>query len=135
MSRSPSTASPAPAAPAGAYLAAFLAWLVPGGGHFFLKRSGRGAVFLALVILSLAIGCWLDGRLPWIWSGSPLKVLATLGCLGSGSAYLVLRFVVGYEGDILAPGYEYGSAFILTAGLMNLLLVLDAWDIACGRKP
>ena len=86
------------------------------------------------MFLALAIGCYLDGRLPWVWSGSPLRVLATLGCMGSGAPYFVLRFVVGYEGDILAPGFDYGSAFILTAGLMNLLLVLDAWDIALGRK-
>jgi len=37
-------------------------------------------------------------------------------------------------GTILSPTYEYGCAYLLTAGLMNLLLVLDAWDIATGKK-
>jgi hypothetical protein len=54
--------------------------------------------------------------------------------MGMGPIYFVLRFVVDYQGDILSPTYEYGSAFLLTAGLMNLLLVLDTWDIAQGFK-
>ncbi|MCP4661218.1 MAG: hypothetical protein GY856_37925 [bacterium] len=116
------------------WLAAALAWLVPGGGHFFLGRWGRASIFLVLVLLSLAIGCHLEGKLPLVLGGSLLATLGTLGCMGSGVAYVVLRFGLGYEGNFEAAGFEYGSAFILTAGLMNLLLVLDAWDIARGLK-
>ncbi len=117
-----------------AYLAAFLAWVLPGAGHAYLGRWPRAIAFLALVLTALAIGWHLEGRLPWTFSGSPLSVLATLGCLGSGTPLLVLRLGLGYQGTIEAAGYEYGGAFILTAGLMNLLLMLDAWDIAAGRK-
>lgn len=116
------------------YLAAGLAWLLPGAGHLYLGRWRRAVVFLSLVLAALAIGYRLEGRLPWTFSGSPLAVLATLGGLGSGGPYLYLRLVMGYEGIIEAAGYEYGGAFILTAGLMNLLLMLDAWDISTGRK-
>ena len=115
-------------------LAAVLAWLVPGAGHVYLGRRARGAAYLLLVAASLVIGCALRGRL---WSptpGEPLSMLATLGSMGMGAAYFVLRYAMGYSGDILSPGFEYGSAFVLTAGLMNLLLVLDAWDIARGKK-
>ena len=63
-----------------------------------------------------------------------IRILATLGCLGSGLPVLVLRFGWGYEGVVEAAGYEYGGAFILSAGLMNLLLILDVWDIATGTK-
>ena len=126
----PSTPTPE----ANAYLATGLAWIVPGAGHAYLGRWPRAGAFLALVLAALAIGCQLEGRLPWTFSGSPLSVLATLGCLGSGAPVLFLRLVLGYEGTVEASGYEYGSAFILTAGLMNLLLMLDAWDIATGRK-
>ena len=48
--------------------------------------------------------------------------------------WIVLLRGLGYAGDITGPGYEYGTAFLLGAGLMNLLLVLDAWDVATGRK-
>ncbi len=54
--------------------------------------------------------------------------------MGMGVPYFLLRLVFGYHGDLLSATYEYGSAFLLTAGLMNLLVVLDAWDIAHGRK-
>lgn len=115
-------------------LATAVAWIVPGAGHFLLGRRGRGVAFFLLVTASIAIGWHLDGKLPWQWSGSPLATLATLGSLGMGLPYFVLRFGLDYEGVLQAPGYEYGYAFLLTAGLMNLLLMLDAWDVAAGVK-
>jgi hypothetical protein len=51
-----------------------------------------------------------------------------------GVPYFVLRWGVGYEGNVMGAGYEYGTAFILTAGLMNWLLILDTFDIARGKK-
>ncbi len=138
----PAEARPAEARPAEArpqprgnpYLAAALAWALPGAGHLLLGRWQRALAFCALVLVTLALGCHLEGKLPWLWSGSPLQVLATIGCLGGGLPVLVLRWGLGYEGTIEAAGFEYGFAFILTAGLMNLLLMLDAWDIARGLK-
>ena len=115
-------------------LVCFLAWLVPGAGHLVLGRWQRALGFAALVLLSLTIGCQLDGNLPWQWGGSPLRTLATTGAMGSGLPYFVLRFGMGYEGSPGAPGFEYGSAFLITAGLMNLLLILDVWDISQGHK-
>jgi hypothetical protein len=125
---------PVPSGAANPHLAAILAWLVPGAGHFYLGRRGRALAFLAVVAAALAIGCVLDGRLWRVMPNQPLSVLATLGSMGMGLAYFVLRYATGYEGNLLAPSFEYGSAFVLTAGLMNLLLVLDAWDIAHGKK-
>ncbi len=117
-----------------AVIAMVLAWLVPGGGHLLLGRLPRAVFFFAWVLLALALGCYFDGRLPWMLDGSPLQVLATLGAMGTGIPFFALRFGWGYEGDLSSPGYEYGSAFILGAGLMNMLVVLDSWDIAVGRK-
>ena len=111
-----------------------LAWLVPGAGHFVLGKRGRAVVFLLIVATALVAGLMLDGNLYRIVPNRPLTVLATLACMGLGIPYFALRFGMGYEGDIVAVGYEYGTAFILTAGLMNLLLILDTLDIASGRK-
>ena len=92
----------------------------------------------------------LDGRLLWFGDGvtappagvagegaeSPWLVAAgSLVSLGLGPVALALRWGAGYQGDIAAPGYEVGSAFLLTAGLMNLLLVFDAWDAARPAAP
>ena len=115
-------------------LACFVAWLFPGAGHLLLGRWQRALAFAALVLLSMGTGCMLQGNLPWEWGGSPLRTLATTGTMGSGLPFFILQFAVGYEGAPEAAGYEYGSAFLITAGLMNLLLVLDVWDIAQGHK-
>ena len=110
------------------------AWLIPGAGHYYLGRRRRAFAFALIVLSSLAIGLSLDGNLYRIVQDQPLTILATGACLGLGAPYLGLRYLAGYTGDLLSPGFEYGSAFILTAGLMNLLLVLDCLDISTGQK-
>lgn len=110
------------------------AWLMPGCGHLMLGKKSRALVFFLTVMTAIAVGCLLEGNLHRILPNQPLTLLATLGSMGSGIPYFALRFVAGYQGNVIAPGYEYGSAFLLTAGLMNLLLVLDVYDIARGRK-
>lgn len=115
------------------FVAGIFAWLIPGLGHIYLKRWQRGVAFLVLIVAALWVGCTLQGNLYRPVANQPLSVLATLGAMGVGAPYFILRSG-GYAGDIVAPGYEYGTAFLLTAGLMNLLLVLDAWDISRGKK-
>ena len=116
------------------YVAVVAAWLLPGAGHLLLGRHLRALLFFVLVVASIAIGCQLHGNLYQVIPGQPLTMLATAGTMGVGLPYFVLRYLIGYQGEVVAAGYEYGTAFILTAGLMNLLLVLDAWDIALGKK-
>ena len=114
--------------------AALLAWAVPGLGHLRLGRYGRAVAFCVIVLITLATGLALDGNLYRVVPEQPLSLFATVGCMGVGAPYFIARWVFGYEGDLEGAGYEYGSAFILTAGLMNLLLILDALDIARGMK-
>lgn len=110
------------------------AWMVPGAGHLMLGKRQRGAIFFSIVIVAVMIGCLLEGNLYRVVPNQPLTILATLGSMGMGTPYFILRFIFGYQGNVVAAGYEYGSAFILTAGLMNLLLILDSWDLIRGRK-
>ena len=117
-----------------AYLAALLAFLVPGAGHLFLGRRSRAALFFGVIALSLVIGCFLEGQLFEPVGGQPLVTLRALASMGSGVVYFLLQYGLGYEGNVEAKGFDYGGAFLLTAGLMNILLVLDAWDIARGEK-
>ncbi len=138
MTESEAPEAPAHSAPnlgmATAVAAAVIAWLVPGGGHLYLKRWGRGAVFFVLVAVSVLFGLKLEGNLYRPIPGEPLATLGAIGQGGAGSVYGVLRYVTHYEGDVRGAGFEYGTAFLLAAGLMNLLLVFDAWDIASGKK-
>jgi hypothetical protein len=114
--------------------AALLALIFPGLGHLFLGKRGRALVFCLVVLAAVAIGAMLQGNLYTPVKDHPLTMLATIGCMGMGVPYFVLTYPMHYAGDITAPGYDYGTAFLLGAGLMNLLLVLDAWDVGSGRK-
>jgi hypothetical protein len=125
---------PLPQPQGNAVAAIILAWLVPGLGHVYLKRWARGLAFCLLFAVSLAVGYYLEGKLYRPVAGNPLSFLATVGAFGMGAPYLGLRFWLHYEGNVMAAGFEYGTAFLLTAGLMNWLLVFDAWDIARGYK-
>ncbi len=135
MTETETPATPGPDLGTGtAITAAVIAWLLPGGGHLFLKRWHRGLAFFALVAVSAFLGLKLEGQLYRPVPGEPLSVLGTIGEAGAGSVYGALRYVTHYEGNLRGAGYEYGTAFLLTAGLMNLLLIFDAWDIARGKK-
>jgi hypothetical protein len=113
-----------------------LALLVPGAGHFYLGRRTLAAAFCAIIVLLFLIGLGVDGSLYTLpeAKGSLLSVLATLGSMGSGALYFIARGL-GPHGSINAATFEYGRMFTLSAGLMNLLLVLDCYDISMGRKP
>jgi hypothetical protein len=116
-------------------LAAGLAWLIPGAGHAFLGRWGRALLFLVLILTFAVLGCTLDGRLYAFDSAQRLlHYVAAVGAFGLGLPYLVLHHAMGYQGAPASATYEYGTAFLITASLLNWLLVLDAWDIARGLK-
>ena len=115
--------------------AMLLAYLVPGAGHLYLGRRARAVTFFLIVVLLFAIGIAIDGDLYTInhANGSVLRMLAALGSLGSGVIYWIATWM-GVHGDVTSITFEHGTAFTITAGLMNLLLVVDAFDIAQGRK-
>jgi len=115
-------------------LVAAAAWFVPGAGHMLLRKPSRAVVIFGIVLFSFVFGCWLEGHLYVIVPEQPLSRLATLSSMGAGFPYFVARHIVEYAGDIESSTYEYGKAFLLTSGLLNLLAVLDAWDIASGSK-
>jgi drug/metabolite transporter (DMT)-like permease len=115
-------------------LAVVLALVFPGLGHLYLGRRARSVLFAVLVLFAVFVGTRLDGNLYTPSPGHPLSYLATLGSMGMGIPYFLLLYTWHYVGDVTAAGFDYGTAFLLSAGLMNLLLALDAWDIATGRK-
>ncbi len=87
------------------------------------------------MVFSIVLGVVLDGKLFVPEAGRPLSMLGTLAAMASGLLYFALRFILDYQGEIRSATYEYGGAFLLTAGLMNALAILDAWDVRSGRKP
>jgi hypothetical protein len=110
------------------------AWAIPGAGHLWCGRRVKGLAFLIVLPLMFAIGLAIDGRLFPVDLSSPLVGLAGLANIGIGVPYFVARLLDAGGGDVRALTYEYGNAFTIVAGLLNLLVVLDAHDIAVGRK-
>jgi hypothetical protein len=116
------------------YLVCAAAWAVPGLGHLMLGRVQKGIIFLAALLLMFAFGLWIQGRLfPFEYS-QPLVLLEAIADLGVGLPYIVARALGAGGGRVIAVTYEYGNAFLVVAGLLNLLVVLDAYDVAQGRK-
>ena len=116
-------------------VSAVLAWVFPGLGHLYLGRRRRALAYAAVVVATFLLGLQFEGRLYTVESGQPLTILATFAIHGAGVLPIAARALSDNPGgSILSVTFEYGCAFLLTAGLMNLLLMLDAWDIASGRK-
>jgi hypothetical protein len=116
------------------YLICLAAWAIPGAGHLLLGRVQKGVTFLITLTLMFVFGLWLDGRLFPIELSQPLVALAALADLGIGIPFFIARAMGAGGGRVVASTYEYGNAFLIVAGLMNMLVVLDAFDIAQGRK-
>ncbi len=111
-----------------------LSWAVPGLGHLLLGRTRKGIVFLVALPVMFFIGLLVQGRIFPFQTSDILVLLAALADLGIGVVYFFAG-PLGYgAGKVTAVTYEYGNAFIIVAGLLNLLVILDAYDVARGRK-
>jgi hypothetical protein len=109
------------------------AWAFPGAGHLWLGRR-KGLIFLIALPMMFAVGLALKGRIFPIEPAQPLVALAALANIGIGAPYFVAR-AMGYgAGVVTAVTYEYGNTFLIVAGLLNTLVVIDAFDISMGRK-
>jgi len=111
-----------------------VAWLVPGAGHLLQARLQKGVIFLVAIPTMFAIGLLLRGRLfPFDFS-QPLVGLAALANLAAGIPYFTAAALGLGAGVVTDVAYEYGNAFLIVAGLLNLLVALDAYDVRLGRK-
>jgi hypothetical protein len=115
-----------------------LAWFVPGGGHFLLKRYGRAGLLLASVALMFLFGLMMRGQFLKPQSGDLLTILIYYGgflCnLLSGIPYLLATWLGYSQPDMAGAVHDYGTKFLVTAGLLNVLAMVDAYEIAVGKK-
>lgn len=115
-------------------LVCLAAWALPGAGHLWLGRRQKGVVFMLALPAMFIIGLLLHGRIFSFDLSEPLVALAAVADLGSGLPWLLARFAGAGSGLVTAVTYEYGNCFLIVSGLLNSLIVLDAYDIAVGRK-
>ena len=109
-------------------------WVVPGAGHLWLGRREKGFIFLVALPMMFAIGLALQGRLFPFQMSDILVCLEAIADVGIGLPYFIASALGFGTGDVRAVTYEYGNAFLIVAGLLNLLVAIDAYDIARGRK-
>ena len=115
-----------------------LAWLIPGAGHYYLKRQWHGVLLLVTIATMFVAGLLMQGRMFTPMSGDLFTTIMTyggyVGDLCNGSLYFITVWL-GYEQETL-PGavHDYGTKFIVCSGLLNLLAMVDVYEIASGRK-
>jgi uncharacterized protein DUF6677 len=109
-------------------------WLVPGVGHLWMGRRQKGLVFLLALPAMFLIGLLLKGRVFPFELSDPLVALAAAANLLAGAPWIIARMMEAGAGTVTAATYEYGNCFLIVSGLLNFLVILDAYDIALGRK-
>ena len=126
-------------------LAVIVSWLVPGAGHLVLGKYGRALLFFVTIVGAFVLGAMLNGHLYWptpdkdsFFKFDLITVLWFFAEIGSGLCYLV-SYAMGIgtapiQQAAAAPTFEYGNTFILLCGLLNYLVMHDAFDIGAGRK-
>ena len=124
----------AAAEPGSLVLLCLAAWVVPGAGHLWMGRRQKGLVFLLALPIMFAIGLLLKGRIFPFAMAEPLVALAAIADMGLGLPWMLARFAGLGVGTVTAVTYEYGNSFLIVAGLLNFLVMLDAFDIGMGRK-
>jgi hypothetical protein len=110
-------------------------WLVPGLAHLLIGRWVRGIIFAACVFLMFALGLGMHGKLYDLEFDEPLHVFAFIANIGMGLPYWIAERLNLGVGTMNWPSYDYGTTYLWVCGLLNYLIVLDAFDIAQGRKP
>ncbi len=115
---------------------AALSWLAPGLGYFLLRRWVRGGLVLGAIGGMFVLGLMMQGQLYQLNQlGDLLSYLGWIGDLCAGSLYMIARLAGAGAGNAFTVWGNYGTTFLISAGLMNILAAADVRDIALGRKP
>src|SRR6266478_7279346 len=112
-----------------------VAWLIPGAGHLIQKRWIRGVLLMVSIVTMFVLGLLMDGRVYRLNGGDILDILGFIGDVGAGGLYIVTRAMDLGQGAIAHATADYGTKFLIVAGLLNFISVADAYHIAIGKKP
>jgi hypothetical protein len=117
-----------------AVFATLCALLFPGLGHLVLGKWIRALLFAFAILLLFALGIFLEGKLYYLDLSQPILNLPFLASASTGLPYLLARSWGYGAGNLENPSFDYGTTFVVVAGLLNLLVTLNAYDISVGRK-
>jgi hypothetical protein len=117
-----------------AIVAPIAGWLIPGAGHLIQRRWIRGTLIMISVLAMFTLGVMMEGKVYGPNGGDLLDMLGFIGDLGAGVLYFVTRAMDWGKGAIQLASADYGTKFIIVAGLLNVISAVDAYDIAIGKK-
>jgi hypothetical protein len=117
-----------------AWIVALAGWLLPGLGHALQRMWGRAAVVFVTVGLLVVAGASMRGNLFTSNGNDAFDTLGYVADLGAGSFYFLARALEHDGADVSHSGGDYGTRFLATAGVLNLLAALHAYEAARGRK-
>jgi len=112
-----------------------VALLIPGAGHLIQKRWGRGVLLMVAIVAMFLLGLAMQGRIYKPNGGDILDMLGFVGNVGGGGLYILTRALDWGHGAIAHATADYGTKFLIVAGLLNFIAVADAYHIAVGKKP
>lgn len=115
------------------YLPLIAGWLVPGAGHFLLRKWGRGTLLMLSIVCMFALGIAMQGK---VYSNAHdiLEMLGFVGDLGTGLLYVASRVLSLGADQVQVTTGDYGTRFIVVAGLLNVIAAVDAHNLRTGRK-
>ena len=118
-----------------AMIAPVAGWLFPGLGHFIQRRWIRGLLLMSAVLVMFFVGLGMQGKVYSLNTGDLLDMLGFVGDLGAGALYFIARSMDWGIGNIHRAVADYGTKYIVVAGLLNVIAAVDAHHIAIGKKP
>jgi|SRR5689334_9363098 hypothetical protein len=116
-------------------IAPAVGWLIPGAGHLIQRRWIRGVLLMASVITMFVLGLAMQGRVYQPNGGDILDILGFIGDVGAGGLYILSRINDWGHIVVAHATADYGTKYIIVAGLLNFICVADAYHIAIGKKP
>ena len=115
-------------------LAPAVGWLIPGAGHMMQKRWIRGGLLFVSIVTLFLLGLGMQGRIYKANGGDILDILGFIGNVGAGGLYILTTAMDWGQGAIQFATADYGTKFMIVAGLLNFIAVADAYHIAIGKK-
>jgi Family of unknown function (DUF6677) len=117
-----------------AIIAPLAGWLLPGLGHLIQRRWMRGLLLMLAVFVMFFAGLGMQGKVYGFNTGDLLDILGFVGDIGSGFLYFIARAMDWGAGNIQRAVADYGTKYIVVAGLLNIISAVDAYHIAIGKK-
>jgi len=115
-------------------IAPAVGWLIPGAGHMIQKRWIRGVLLFISIVTLFLLGLAMQGRIYKANGGDILDILGFVGDVGAGALYIITVAQDWGQGAIAFATADYGTKFMIVAGLLNFIAVADAYHIAIGKK-